>query len=175
MQDSLPAHGATETPVDFARTAQRPSGSVRVVAGLILCVCVAVLGVALWLTPDPRGFGTHLQLGMGGCGMILTTGLPCPTCGMTTAFAHTVRGQLFAALVAQPGGLVLALLTIALVPFCMMALRRGRWPLRGALARVPPHRLFVVLLLVLLGGWATKLVMGLVTHTLPITHPIRVS
>lgn len=37
--------------------------------------------------------------------------LPCPTCGMTTAFAHAADGNLPAAFLAQPMGAVLAVAT----------------------------------------------------------------
>ena len=86
-------------------------GWARVYAAMIFLGCAGLLGVAVWLRPDPRGHGTHQQLGMAPCGMMLL-GLPCPTCGMTTAFAHTVRGHFLQAAWAQPTGLVLCLLTI---------------------------------------------------------------
>ena len=34
---------------------------------------------------------------------------PCPSCGMTTSFAHAASGQFIAALAAQPMGAALAL------------------------------------------------------------------
>ncbi|MBN1512054.1 MAG: DUF2752 domain-containing protein [Phycisphaerae bacterium] len=99
---------------------------VRVRAAIILAGCLAVLGLAAYLTPDPSGVGTHRQLGFPTCGLILTTGLPCPTCGMTTAFAHAVRGHLLAAFAAQPFGAVLALATMAAVCVEVGVLWTGR-------------------------------------------------
>ncbi len=55
--------------------------------GLIL------LSLAVWLTPSPQGFGTHQQLGLPPCTIQFWFGIPCPSCGGTTAFAHFVRGQ----------------------------------------------------------------------------------
>ena len=46
--------------------------------------------------------------------MVVVWGLPCPTCGMTTAFAHTVRGRWLAAARAQPAGFVAAIATALL-------------------------------------------------------------
>src|SRR4051794_7336480 len=54
---------------------------------------LAVLGVARCLRPDPKGYGTHQQLGLLPCGFRAITGLGCPSCGMTTAFAWFVRGR----------------------------------------------------------------------------------
>jgi hypothetical protein len=55
---------------------------------------LGVLALARLLSPDPRGYGTHLQLGLPACGFLALTGLPCPACGLTTCFAHLARGQL---------------------------------------------------------------------------------
>jgi hypothetical protein len=76
---------------------------------------LAVLSVAAWLTPSPTGFGTHEQLalrpgaGLQTCTWVALTGKPCPTCGMTTSFAHAANFDLLAALKVQPMGTVLAL------------------------------------------------------------------
>lgn len=37
--------------------------------------------------------------------------MPCPTCGMTTAFSHAAHGHLLASFLAQPMGCVLAIAT----------------------------------------------------------------
>lgn len=77
-------------------------------AALLLGI-VAVIGVALSLEPDPRGYGTHEALGLPPCGLVfLTRGrVPCPSCGMTTSFAHAARLQLADSFRAHPFGLVL--------------------------------------------------------------------
>ena len=81
--------------------------------GLALSVpSLTVLMVARSLSPDPSGMGTHTQLGLGGCGILLTTGVPCPMCGMTTTFSHMAHFELLAALRNQPFGVFLFLLTI---------------------------------------------------------------
>src|SRR3954447_16098360 len=56
-----------------------------VLAGVAVCLGT-VLGVACWLRPDPRGMGTHQQLGLPPCTFYLYTDVPCPSCGMTTSF-----------------------------------------------------------------------------------------
>jgi hypothetical protein len=71
-----------------------------------------LLGLARILVPDPRGYGTHLQLGLRPCAFAGTTGRLCPTCGMTTAFAWFTRGRLDRAWQANPAGCVLALSAI---------------------------------------------------------------
>lgn len=89
----------------------RLGGLGRGIAGAVAGAGLAVLGVAAWVSPDGRGVGTHEQLGLAPCGMVLVFGLPCPTCGFTTSFALFVRGQWWASAWNQPAGFVLALLT----------------------------------------------------------------
>ncbi|MEX2219019.1 MAG: DUF2752 domain-containing protein [Phycisphaerales bacterium] len=81
----------------------------RLVAGLVAAACLAVLVVAASITPAPEGHGSHSQLGLPPCGWAVVLDRPCPTCGMTTAYAHAVRGQFPGAFRAQPFGLLLAL------------------------------------------------------------------
>ena len=69
---------------------------------------LAVLLVALRLRPDGKGIGTHQQLGLDRCQFEARTGLPCPTCGMTTSFSYFVRGRWLASAYVQPMGTVLA-------------------------------------------------------------------
>lgn len=88
----------------------RETGERRTLLGIAF-FCAMVLGVAGLLHPDPRGYGTHEQLGLLRCGFKHLTGWPCPTCGMTTAFAWAVRGDLALAWSVQPFAAVLALLT----------------------------------------------------------------
>ena len=91
----------------------------------------ALLAVAASLQPSPSGIGTHEALGLPPCPVHALSGLPCPTCGMTTAFAHVARGQIVEGLRAQPLGALLAL-ALALGALAAPAL---------ALARVRPETL----------------------------------
>jgi len=139
----------------------------RGVAAGVLAACLCALALSAWVKPDGRGYGTHEQLGFAPCGMLVWAGLPCPTCGMTTAFAYTVRGRLPQAFWAQPSGFALALATMALAAAALWVLLTGRWPpIRAPL--LTPYRLLTILLVLFLGGWAFKLAAGLLTGTLPL-------
>jgi hypothetical protein len=74
-----------------------------------------LLGLAWTLVPDPRGFGTHLQLGLRPCAFASATGQLCPTCGMTTAFAWFTRGRVDRSWRANPAGCLFALFSIPLM------------------------------------------------------------
>lgn len=93
-------------------------------------VAVTVLGIAVWLDPDNRGFGTHEQLGLPPCGYLETTGELCVSCGMTTSFAHMAEADPVPAWQANPVGVALFLLTLATPFWLIHALVTGKDPLR---------------------------------------------
>jgi len=141
----------------------------RIWAAVLLLGSLSVLGIALWLQPSPTGYGTHQQLGFGNyhlapCGMLMTTGYPCPTCGMTTAFAHTVRGQFLRAIWAQPSGFLLALATMITAVASAWTLVTGRNPLWPLILYVTPYRLFATLLILLFGGWFFRIAVTYFGH-----------
>lgn len=171
--DERHAADANGSPADAARSGVREGNALRrrlIAAGLFL-FCSGVLAVAIYLRPDSRGFGTHQQLGFTPCAMVLTTGYPCPTCGMTTAFAHTVRGQWLRAIYAQPSGFVLALATIATAVGSAWVLATGR-PVRTRVPVMGPVSLSTLLLVLLFGGWGIKILLGWLDGTIPV-HLVR--
>lgn len=80
----------------------------RLVALGVSLACLAVLVTAVWITPSRAGVETHRQLGLAECQFLRTSGLPCPSCGMTTSFAWFARGNIVASLYVQPMGTLLA-------------------------------------------------------------------
>jgi hypothetical protein len=98
-----------------------------------------LLLTAAWLEPDSRGHGTHTQLGLPPCGFLLLTGAPCPGCGLTTAFAHCIRGNWAAAASANPLGLALFFSACACIPIGIVAGWRG-WSLDDVIERFALNR-----------------------------------
>ncbi len=80
--------------------------STRLFAAGIAAATLGVLITAAWLSPASEGHGTHLQLGMDACQWAVRFGRPCPTCGMTTAFAYAANLQPLEAFKAQPMGAI---------------------------------------------------------------------
>ena len=97
------AYGAAASPA--APSAARR----RVIGAIVAAVALAVLLVASYLEPSPNGIGTHERFNLPPCGWIVLMDLPCPTCGMTTAFAHAADGHLLRGLLTQPLGFLMAL------------------------------------------------------------------
>jgi Protein of unknown function (DUF2752) len=98
-------------------------------SGLIVSACVVAtaLGLAAWLTPNTQGLGTHQQLGLPPCTMRLWAGMRCPSCGMTTSWAHLMHGDVMQAFRTNIGGALLALAALAYVPWGLVSGVRGRW------------------------------------------------
>ena len=90
----------------------------------IACGLMAVFGIAAWLNPyDDTGRAlrseTHLQLGLPPCTFRVVTGLPCPSCGMTTSFALLMHGDLANSLRANAVGTLMALFGLLVVPWSL--------------------------------------------------------
>jgi len=92
--------------------------------GLALSV---LLSVAVMLEPNRRGFGTHEQLGLPPCTFVVLFEERCPSCGMTTSWSHLVRGNVTAAVAANPGGAMLCVLAMVSTPWLLASAVRGRW------------------------------------------------
>jgi hypothetical protein len=82
--------------------------------------------LALWLEPDPRGFGTHQRLGLPPCTFRLFLGVDCPSCGSTTSFSHYVRGEWLRAAECNLSAFVLALACSAMIPWSLYSSWTGR-------------------------------------------------
>jgi hypothetical protein len=93
----------------------------------IFLTCAAMIAVGLRLHPDLSGTGTHQQLGFPPCGLMQTTGVPCPTCGCTTAVTHFVHGHLLTAFITQPFGFAVGLLAVVLLPLTLYGAITGIW------------------------------------------------
>ena len=91
--------------------------------GLALALC-GVFAVAIWLKPynddgSPRSMATHRQMGLPPCTFYATSGMPCPSCGMTTSFSLLMRGDVINSLRANAVGTLLAVFCLMLIPWSL--------------------------------------------------------
>ena len=126
----------------------------RVAALLVMGGAGAILIAAHLLLPDPTGYGTHEQMFLLPCIFRWATGLPCPFCGMTTAFALMARGEWAGAFGIHVLGPAAYLVTWGILLAGLVGLVRNR--------RALPQWLFGqragrVILLIILLGWAVNL------------------
>src|SRR5439155_22813895 len=100
-------------------------GLVVIAVGLMV-----VFGIAIWIWPynektgEPLSMETHTQLGLPPCQFYLVTGLPCPSCGMTTSFALLMHGDVWNSLRANWVGTLLAVFCLLLIPWCLASAAR---------------------------------------------------
>ena len=121
-----------------------------------------VLFVARQLHPDRRGFGTHTQLGLPPCAFHSWTGLPCPTCGLTTSFAYMARWQITSAFAAHPLGPLLFVLTL----FALLCAAHGvvrASPVGATLERLRIRGLAVIIAISTALCWLVRLAVLLST------------
>ena len=85
-----------------------------------------MLIAAAFAQPDPRGYGTHQQFGLPKCRFLERFGYPCPSCGATTAWAWTVRGDLGNAWQSHPPATALATVAGLLAALAATTAWRGR-------------------------------------------------
>jgi hypothetical protein len=84
----------------------------------------AVLIIARILQPSAQGIGTHEQMGLPPCAFHHLTGIPCPSCGLTTSFAYAARLDFIASLTTQPFGLIAFCLMLFCIPLSIFLIRR---------------------------------------------------
>jgi hypothetical protein len=97
------------------------------VRGTLVGMALALIGVfavAGWLQPynddgSPRQMATHRQMGLPPCTFYAKSGLPCPSCGMTTSFALLMHGDVGNSLRANAVGTMLAGFCLLLIPWCL--------------------------------------------------------
>ncbi len=100
---------STQTPNGAARRRR------RIIGAVVMAPSLAMLIVAWQLEPrSAKGYGTAQQLNLPPCGLLVTSGYPCPSCGMTTSVSATARGKVAAALTAQPFGVMLFVAAVGL-------------------------------------------------------------
>ncbi len=135
----------------------------RLNAVLVLVGVIAIVGVSFYVEPDPARTNAKRRLPLRPCGFLMTTGLPCPTCGMTTSFAFMARGHAVAAFEQQPAGALLALLTAGLGVLALVVLVTGRrfeinW------YRINPMHVLVGFMALFMGSWVYRIVMDLLAR-----------
>ncbi|MBS3734182.1 MAG: DUF2752 domain-containing protein [Phycisphaerae bacterium] len=143
---------------------EAPRGYYRLRGVAVLLLCAGVLVIAALLVPSRGGYGTHEQLGMPACAFRVRTGLPCPSCGLTTSLSAVMHGQWRLAWHAQPFGYALAagLATLGIVG----GLELGSD--RSLLHRLRPGLWWLVAGLIgLMAGWGIVLLTGWLDGSLP--------
>jgi hypothetical protein len=144
------------------KVARRASARERTIAALIVSALVLGFG-SLWLL---QRVGFDFGLLFGPCGMKQRTGLPCPTCGMTTCVLAFARGEVLRAFYVQPaGGLFCSLLVLGTF-FAFLTSVFGVYFgfFDRLLVELKVRYLVAGMLVILVAGWAVTLARALVAQ-----------
>ncbi len=153
---SLPADPSEAAPISRVMPwwLRRPRLANRLGALALLVVTASVLALSFVLVPGAQGESAAFRLLGPPCLFRLLTGLPCPLCGMTTAFVAMAQGHVAQAYEAHVLGPAAYALTWAVALWALECCVSGRRPIPELTGLV---RLTQVALLVLLVGWAANL------------------
>jgi hypothetical protein len=148
----------SSTPLIYAPRYSLPKLDTGTRAGsaVVALACAAVLVVAAILPPSSAGVSTHTQLGFKRCEFLYRTGMPCPSCGMTTSFSLFARGRLASSLYVQPMGFVLAVLTAAAFWIAFYIAITGKPALR-LLTPIRPRYYLLPMMIFAVAAWGWKI------------------
>jgi len=140
----------------------RASSCQRITAAI---VCLAVFGF-FGLFALAGHYNINMGRWLGYCGFKQTYGLPCPTCGMTTAVLAFAQGNIFEAFYIQPAG---ALLCCVLVVIALSALVIAVFGvyfrfLERFFREVKIKYIILALIVIIAAGWAVTLARALVAN-----------
>ncbi len=99
----------------------------RLLLGVLAVMLLTLLATAAWLSPRVQGLGTHQQLGLPPCTFATHFGMRCPSCGMTTSWAHLMNGNVLGSMQANSAGCLLGVLAVITGPWALISAIRGRW------------------------------------------------
>lgn len=125
---SIPQSVAGRERAEGAMMYGRDARSNRWFCAFLLVATVGMIGGAFVLTPHPVGLEAHLRV-LSPCLFRVFTGLPCPFCGMTTAFTYMARGDVGAAFRSHVLGPAAYVAAWVLLLAALRGLVRGRRPL----------------------------------------------
>lgn len=125
-----------------------------------MAVVVIVLAFALQVLPNEEqvafvGLPEHPL--PGSCFARERLGVDCPGCGLTRSFVHLTTGDLSRSFARNRVGWLLALFTVAQIPYRLWMIR---WPGSNWLGRIPDRIGYAVLALLLV-NWVWKVITDL--------------
>ena len=130
-----------------------------------MIVCLAVVGF-FGIFALAGHYNIDMGRWLGYCGFKQRYGLPCPTCGMTTATLAFAQGKIFEAFFIQPAG---ALLCSVLVVIALLALVIAVFGvyfrfLERFFREVKIKYIILALIVIIAAGWAVTLARALVAN-----------
>ncbi|MBN2317206.1 MAG: DUF2752 domain-containing protein [Sedimentisphaerales bacterium] len=131
----------------------------RLIAALLSAAIVAFFGVF--------AVAGHYEVDMGRwlgyCGLQQTTGLPCPTCGWTTAALTFAQGRIFEAFYIQPAGALICsvMVVVALLAFVVAVSGIYFHFIQRFFTEIKIRYILLALFFIITAGWAVTLARAL--------------
>lgn len=135
---------------------KKSSASEKVIQFVILSGCVGAIIIGRMLTPSPSGIGTHTLLGLPPCGFYKITGIPCPTCGVTTSFVLGAHFKFKESFFAQPVGFVVFILIFLGAVAATVFFLAGK-SLFNLNLKVSGYKIAIIILTFVLISWIYKI------------------
>jgi len=128
-------------------------------------VCLAVVGF-FGLFALARHYNIDIGRWLGYCGFKQRYGLPCPTCGMTTATLAFAQGKIFDAFYVQPAGALLCcvLVVTAFLAFLIAVFGVYFRFLERFFREVKVKYIILALIVIIAAGWAVTLARALAAN-----------
>ncbi len=123
---------------------------------IYLTMFFGISAAGIFLVPSSRGIGTHESMGLPPCGFLTLTGIPCPSCGLTTSFAHFLHGHFQAAFVVQPFGFIFYVTLMMLAGVSLYAVAR-EVPFSRIISSARFEKGQFVLLIIFVFSWFYKI------------------
>jgi hypothetical protein len=103
---------------------------------------------------------------LGYCGFKQRTGLPCPTCGMTTATLAFAQGRIFEAFYIQPAcGLLCCVMVVAAILAFIIAVFGVYFRfIERFFIEVKLRYMILALIIIIIAGWAVTLARALAAN-----------
>ncbi|MHC4559602.1 MAG: DUF2752 domain-containing protein [Planctomycetota bacterium] len=139
----------------------KPKFFCRASSGQRLLAAIIFLSIAAFFTLFALAGHYKVNMGrlLGYCGFKQRTGLPCPTCGMTTATLAFAQGKIFEALYIQPAaGLLLCIMVVtAFLAFFTAVFGVYFRFIKRFFKEIKVRYIILALLIIIAAGWAVTL------------------
>jgi len=133
----------------------------RASSGQRLVAAAVCLGIVLFFGVFALAGRYNINMGrfIGYCGFKQSTGLPCPSCGMTTATLAFAQGRIFEAFYIQPacGLLCSVLVIVAVLAFVIAVFGIYFRFIERFFTEVKLRYMILALIIIVAAGWAVTL------------------
>ena len=147
--------------IQTSQQLNKPKFIYRASSGQRMVAAIVCLGIILFFAAFALAGHYKINMGrwLGYCGFKQRTGLPCPTCGMTTATLAFAQGRIFEAFYTQPAcGLLCSIMVIAAILAFIIAVFGIYFRfIESFFTEVKLRYMILALVIIIAAGWAVTL------------------